>query len=1024
MTEIKYNYYKLSTNGGTSCVITKIENAELPKLNINKKSAPLIQTYDCGYRVDSEHGEYFDWNNTTFEDIDLKHLKKDGRYIFATPDKNDGNIFHPIQSMLQKFYEIYKKFIEYASEMYPNNFYWAQQSNSEVSWHCCFYFNCERNKENHDKCKILAQNMVYNVLKKLGLSKKDINSIYDNCTKNIGQGIFLTNFPIHFSEYIESCDGECDLSNIELENNDYNQVDITFSSDAQYKISDKFTELSDYLYNTRYKVMWIIFKYFNFDKDKCLEVYDKFCDDILKHRDDYTKKKLVKQFESAYNLSISKNYGYNRECLEYCKNNFGFKFDIDITFEGKRIDLNNSDITFELNENEHLSSKIDLITNNEHRIIHLFAGCGVGKTYFANELRNKGYRVCYVAPMKSVSANNFEKESTTDIESCGWFFVDGDHNKGQKQNWPEYKSVSTTWDSFYHFRMWEKNNFDYIIFDESHTLFQYDYRCTVVNDLISSMDYLINNCNAKIILLSGTPNAESNYFDCYKIRFNKKQELVKSELWFYDESCEMNIINDIKNWISQNINNKAYIFRDKSSYQNIDKLEKHGIFVDDIYIRSYEENVNIINETHNISGQVALFSVYGQVGINLDKLNVDDRIRVYILSNYACDIIQYANRIRNKKLIDKVIIPIKKSSIKTKYNNLKLSNNVDLEEIKLIENKINNIMCVGHKNVTKSPYILNIPKCIIYEDGKKLFINDSCWKIYNNIKETRQYEMQTQVIWNRLIDAYFDVEIINVETIKDTTKTKMRSNVFAGVIRKAKLEDILSLDSENKLVIKYNENKYNINRYMDDKTKHDIEKLLNEIYVKNDKNWVTLQTEWTNILNYIEKKTGSLRKKDIQDYCFSKSIINETETYVDSYFIRALQDERYNLCHSAALLAYKHLTNIEIEDNKYKDIAERAYNNIKELKKIIDKFTEIFDDYKDDTIHKKIDDIFELHDLSTIYYYLVEQHTSGKKGGKKGGKKNAAKKVIYNGVEYDSLTEMAKKLGVSRVTASKWLKSN
>ena len=38
------------------------------------------------------------------------------------------------------------------------------------------------------------------------------------------------------------------------------------------------------------------------------------------------------------------------------------------------------------------------------------------------------------------------------------------------------------------------------------------------------------------------------------------------------------------------------------------------------------------------------------------------------------------------------------------------------------------------------------------------------------------------------------------------------------------------------------------------------------------------------------------------------------------------------------------------------------------------------------------------------------------------GKTNAAKKVNYKGIEYNSVTEMAEKLNISRVTANKWLK--
>ena len=78
-------------------------------------------------------------------------------------------------------------------------------------------------------------------------------------------------------------------------------------------------------------------------------------------------------------------------------------------------------------------------------------------------------------------------------------------------------------------------------------------------------------------------------------------------------------------------------------------------------------------DTKTLTNKVTIISVYGQAGINI---HTDDnqKVRLYIQNYNGLAAIQYANRIRNKKSIDKVVIPIKKESISNSIKKLHLYN--------------------------------------------------------------------------------------------------------------------------------------------------------------------------------------------------------------------------------------------------------------------------------------------------------------------------------------------------------------
>ena len=78
-------------------------------------------------------------------------------------------------------------------------------------------------------------------------------------------------------------------------------------------------------------------------------------------------------------------------------------------------------------------------------------------------------------------------------------------------------------------------------------------------------------------------------------------------------------------------------------------------------------------------------------------------------------------------------------------------------------------------------------------------------------------------------------------------------------------------------------------------------------------------------------------------------------------------------------------------------------------------------------IINSIDDLY----LQPLLMLLREDRESiakrkaegGKKGGKKVGKKNSKKKVLYNGIKYDSCKALAAAQNVSIQTVSKWIKT-
>lgn len=972
MIEIKFNYFIRNLLGGGKCQTISLTELSPGPTNEKTEFTPCIQTYDCGFRRDNSHGDYSMWNGTVFIDIDSKKFYKEFNY-------------KAFRQGLVSALETY----------YPQNYCMNQTSGSGNSVHIVLYFDCERNETNFLKACQLASNIIIDCGKKCGEQFVEIlnySHVIDTCTTHVGQPLYISAHKIHLSNYLDLVTGECNLNDIELVENEYTEQEISFNSKAKYKIKPVFDELPDYEYHTRWRLLWIILNYFQWDYNKCKEIWSKIIPLILQHRDDYDDKKLFEQFERDYKTNKGKQYAFNSSILQWTKKNLGFKFEIKRKFEPQNIDLYKADVEYNLKEDEYLSS-----VNIKFRkgFNHIFAGCGVGKTRFGIELGNSGKKVLFITPLTSININSFGKLNKN------WLIVDGSHKDevihicGTIENALKSKwSICTTWESFSNYKMYEYD-WDYIILDESHCMYMYDYRVRSIQKLKASL-----NEAAKynvVIMMSGTPSFEIEEFDCYKIKINKEITHIPCELVFYNEQYKGYVMNDIKEWTEADKNNLAVVFYDKTNYHTEEDYKFYGLDID-IFNKNFRDNTEYILNNENVKKQITGFSVYGQAGINI-YIDTDKKVRMYILNTNALGIIQYANRIRNKEVVDKVVIPYKIERIENRINKVDEKANFEEAHSKIeminavrLDKGFDSYKMLANDSIIKLRFGLPVNVLDIKEEEIKL--NEPLYETWNIITHICEYESQIQLIYNRLITNQFDVETKYLdEDIKDNKTTRMRSNQFAGqmlrfdfdkMVKKKKYFDELYLDMTKQF-----------EKIAIGNTKEVIEEILNYFWnINNDLLFV--KEQFTSLIEGIVKEKETIKKIDLVRFNEFRRISRHFHEYVDNAFLYSLLNPKMSV-EKASAAYVRFIWNDKID---WKAAADETYEQMNSIKKIVSEYRESFAKMKTDVNPVKVENDDK---LQMIYTYIIGKHASNR----------MTRPIIVNGIRYESMKEAAEKLGKS-----------
>ena len=703
----------------------------------------------------------------------------------------------------------------------------------------------------------------------------------------------------------------------------------------------------------------------------------------------------------------NKNRWYERYDTKYVNESWIEKFGYSFKkrFVPKKIDLYVPDILIELEEGKRLSDTD--IPFKCDKINHLYAGCGVGKTYMSKALGsnvddidflfNGRKRVCFITPLNSISKNSFE-----DVD--GWAIIDSEHKdvfdiRNTLNN--RWTHICTTWESFVLYEMYNIQ-FDYVILDEVHSFYMYDYRV----DSISQIKSIFPKAIGTKIIMTGTPSYEINEFNCYKIQVKKQDKKVKCDVVLYNKEYKGYIIEDIRSWTSDP-NHLVLIFKDTTNYTTEDDFAMYGLNVD-IFNKSYDENKEYILTNNNVMSQITAFSVYGQAGINL-YLDSDKKARVYILSKNGLGIIQYANRIRNKEVIDKIVVPYKIEDISSDV--IRINEYIDIEEAKHRVNILKSIkkdtdIFTTH---TESFLKLRYGMCKDCVNWNMMELNELNYTTYKRIKNVAEYEKQLQVIYNRMIAAFFEVNFVELtEDVKFSGDTKMRSNQFAGQM--VRFDANMVKEYNGKLIIVDNTE---FDKVVTGDLKIEMTKILNYMCPENDYDlYKTIDMFKLYVRNIIKHKK-TIKKTDISRLKLFYDLKTNWSRYYNSAFLSLMLNDKWDDIQIAAVYM-RVIWNDEMNDGDWKALAEESYQKLSRIRKVVVENKSIFENLEKTSPSEQIS--FENDELmGHIYGYLKMKHS-------KGSGKGRTKTITVKGINFNSVQDAAKYFNVSRVTINKWVK--
>lgn len=984
--------------GGKEMQVDNLESLRAQAEKIESKSElPWIQIFNSGYRVDKKHCDWSKWTGCCYVDLDSK------KYY------NEVKKFD-VQKLQKALYDYLIFNANY-------NFYCMQLSNSGTSFHFVFYFNVEKNEHNFKKCSNYSIDIIKDAFESLGEEVAQIinyKKVIDSCAISPYQGMYVTKQEILYNELGGKWFGHWDwIDDYIIKENKIVSKD---------KVKENLIDFKGHIYNNKnasekyyeHILRWQIYNSlipcFN-DQKEVDEAWETKIVPYLKEGNGHTKK--------FYKDEPRKNNWYERYDTQYVDESYiePFGFSFDKRFVPQKIELYKPDVVVELGKEQRLSDvELPLVTN---KINHIYAGCGVGKTTMSKMLGtnlddidfifNGINRVCVIVPLKSISKNSFENVKD-------WVCVDGDLDDSLKRTVlnNQFKNICTTWESFVIYEM-HNMNFDYVIVDEIHTLYMYDYRV----ESVTFFKNAIKNCSAKYtIFMTGTPSYETTEFDCHKIEIRKEDISVPCEIVVYNEAYMGWIFNDIKEWTKED-NHYALIFKDTTNYKIEDDGLTYGINID-VFNKQYSETTEYILKNENVKSKVTAFSVYGQAGINLyirdftkevdkyiDEAGNDVKVRIYIVNDNGLGIIQYANRVRNKYAIDKVVTFYKSSKIDT--NASAVSENIDIEDakrrVKVLAStkKEAEIFKVDNDSFIKLHYHFN-KACV---DWGLMSLNEPNYTNYKIIQNVLEHERQLQIIYNRLTSSYFKVKLTYLEKdVKRKRDTKMRNNQFAGQMIKFDL-DMIKVDRNNNIRLETTDS---FNKIVTGNLLPNLQNVLNNIYIDNDKDLEATKSEFKNLVASIVMNKGTIKKADINNLNTLYELRSNWNRFYDKVFIKIMLNEKWDSKQIAAVYM-RTIYNETMQENDWHELLEETYQNICSIRSVVVANKEIFVQLDKDCPVTNIK--FNNDELLTKFNtYLYNKHRTGTK----------EKKCTVKGIEFDSVQKAAEYFNVRRETITRWLK--
>ena len=559
--------------------------------------------------------------------------------------------------------------------------------------------------------------------------------------------------------------------------------------------------------------------------------------------------------------------------------------------------------TFHIKANEYLGNIRNELLEACERITLIEAGAGVGKTEMVKMLVRSGKKCIMVMPFTSTIKAKVENDDN-------WYYSYGSRRVRLDS---DCMGLSMTIDKFSHMNLMDIKTagFDYIFIDESHLLFQSEYR-----PVMPKVIEMIRNTEVPIILMSGTPSGELVFFpDAVHLRVIKEDKrkkefhvnLVNSTSELMYQMCRQ-MANDIasgKRILFPTNNGTLYSKQIKAAVTYF--LRNEHAWFDEVNLQYYkksnlgEEFMDDVNFEKTVKDvQILLCSNFLSVGVDiLDRLN---------FSIYFADLMmpqeveQFANRLRSNDLYIYCFVAKNdaegntRSLHKYKEMNFKLND----EEIKNVHSILRLCNAMIERNPIEYKYnslissIIHDNKFIEYNEVEnKYYLNEIAYKVIYFERKYREYVEQLPVLMQGMKGYGYEV------FAKDLGELKMEgSEVFSDLKNMVKLaydeqldlntkhiEELLDLITEERLGI-YKEamnGKYEIRKA--DEWREDNVKM--KMYVKN----IEVFEKVVPICTSLSKQYDMDAIRSIFEYCRNK---NKTFNFAAIGRIRTLVNIMYN----------------------------------------------------------------------------------------------------------------------------------
>lgn len=558
---------------------------------------------------------------------------------------------------------------------------------------------------------------------------------------------------------------------------------------------------------------------------------------------------------------------------------------------------------FHIKSNEYLGNIRTELLNECERITLIEAGAGVGKTEMVKMLVRSGKKCIMVMPFTSTIKAKVESDND-------WYYSYGNRKVRLDS---DCRGLSMTIDKFSHMNLMDikEAGFDYIFIDESHLLFQSEYR-----PVMPKVIEMIRNTEVPIILMSGTPSGELVFFpDAVHIKVIKedlrkkefKVNLVNntSELMFH--MCRQ-MANDI-------ISGKRILFPTNQGtlYSKQIKaattyfLRNEHAWFDEVNLQYYkksnlgEEFMDDVNFEKTVKDvQILLCSNFLSVGVDiLDKFN---------FSIYFADLMmpqeveQFANRLRGNDLYIYCYVAKNdaegNSRLLHKYKEMNFKMND--EEIKNVHSILRLCNSMIERNPIEYKYnslissIIHDNKFIEYNEiENKYYLNEIAYKVIYFERKYREYVQQLPVVMKGMQSYGYqisssDLQDFQMEGMENFTDLKNMVKLAYDEqleLNTKHIEELLELITEERLNI-YKDvlnGKFEIKKGQD--WKEDLTH--NTMYVKN----IEVFEKVVPICISLSKQYEMDSIRQIFEYCRNK---NNTFNFAAIGRIRTLVNIMYN----------------------------------------------------------------------------------------------------------------------------------